>query len=134
MSDLLEQGRQVLNSQPFSNLLAAKLNTFENGSVEIEIGIRPELLQQHGFVHGGVISYLADSSLTFAGGSVLGDSVTSEFKINYVKPAIGEKLIARASVLTAGKTQAVCECKLSCVSAGDEKIVAYALGTIRKAG
>ncbi|WP_353652900.1 PaaI family thioesterase [Zhongshania aliphaticivorans] len=72
--------------------------------------MRDELKQQHGFVHGGVVSYLADNALTYAGGSVLGDSVTSEYKINCLRPALGEKLVAKATVLSSGKTQAVCQC------------------------
>jgi len=130
MSESIDKARQILQSQPFSRLLDARLTRFENGAAEIEIDIRDELLQQHGFVHGGVISYLADNSLTFAGGSLMGDSVTSEFKINYAKPAIGAKLIARATVLSTGKNQAVCECKIFCVSENGEKAVAYAQGTI----
>jgi uncharacterized protein (TIGR00369 family) len=67
--------------------------------------------RQHGFVHGGVVSYAADNALTYAGGRVLGaDVVTSEFKINYLRPAQGERLIARGAVIHAGKSQAVCRC------------------------
>jgi len=69
--------------------------------------------------------------LTFAGGSVLGDSVTVEYKINYLKPAIGSTLIARAVVISSGKTQAVCECKIFTLSEEkEEKLVAAAQGTI----
>jgi hypothetical protein len=38
----------------------------------LEMPIREELLQQNGFVHGGVVSSLADTALAFAGGSALG--------------------------------------------------------------
>ena len=58
--------------------------------------------------------------------------MTSEFKINYLRPAIGETLIARASVLSSGKKQAVCECKISVVSDKGEVMVAVAQGTISK--
>ncbi len=132
MPEPIDMARQILRSQPFSCLLNARLNKFEEGAAEIEIDIREELLQQHGFVHGGVISYLADNSLTFAGGSVLGDSVTVEFKINYAKPATGSKVVARATVLSSGRTQAVCECRIFCISQDGEKAVAYAQGTINK--
>ena len=98
----------------------------------LSIPIQDKLKQQHGFVHGGVVSYLADNALTYAGGSVLGDSVTSEYKINYLRPALGEKLIARASVVSSGKTQAVCQCKVFAVANGEERVVALAQGTIRK--
>ncbi len=132
MTELFEFGRKVLKEQPFSTLLGTELASLEPGEAVLTLAVREELKQQHGFVHGGVVSYLADNALTFAGGSVLGNSVTSEFKINYVQPAIGEKLIARASVLSSGKMQAVCECKIFVVSDRGEVMVAVAQGTINK--
>jgi acyl-coenzyme A thioesterase PaaI-like protein len=77
MEDLLDLGKQVLASQPFSVFVGAELLSFTQGYAELKIPIRPELKQQHGFVHGGVISYAADNALTFAGGSVLGPGVTT---------------------------------------------------------
>jgi uncharacterized protein (TIGR00369 family) len=56
--------------------------------------------------------------------------VTSEYKINYLRPALGESLIARATVLYAGKSQAVCRCDVLAVTAGAEKLCATAQGTI----
>ena len=91
MEDMLIWGRRVLPSQPFSVLLGAELLTFREGNAELKVPLRADLKQQHGFIHGGVISYAADNALTYAGGSVLGPSVvTSEFKINYVRPAMGD--------------------------------------------
>lgn len=132
MSELFEFGTKVLREQPFSVLVGTRLNVFEEGKAVLSLPVRDDLKQQHGFVHGGVISYLADNALTFAGGSVLGNSVTAEFKINYVRPAIGETLLARASVLSAGKKQAVCECRVFAVAGEGEKLVAAAQGTISK--
>lgn len=132
MSELFAFGKSILESQPFSQLLGAELTSFEVGSAEITLPIKDQLKQQHGFVHGGVVSYLADNCLTYAGGSVLGDSVTSEYKINYVRPAIGHTLISRATVISSGKRQAVCECKVYAVSEEGELLVASAQGTINK--
>ncbi|MBU2880165.1 MULTISPECIES: PaaI family thioesterase [Aliiglaciecola] len=132
MSELFEFGKSVLTSQPFSQLLGAQLTAFEPGKAEITQPIKDELKQQHGFVHGGVVSYLADNCLTFAGGSVLEDSVTSEYKINYLRPAIGHTLISRATAISSGKRQAVCECKVYAISEDGEKLVAVAQGAINK--
>ena len=107
MRELFEFGKGILESQPFSVLLGTELEVFEPGTAVLTLEVREELKQQHGFVHGGVLSYLADNALTYAGGSVLGDSVTSEFKINYLRPAIGRKLVAKATVLSSGRNQAV---------------------------
>lgn len=132
MSELLEFGRKILKNQPFSALLGTELEVFEPGSAVLSLSIRPELKQQHGFVHGGVVSYLADNALTYAGGSVLGDSVTSEYKINYLRPAIGDKLVARATVLSSGRNQAVCQCTVIAHGEAGERTVAVAQGTINK--
>jgi uncharacterized protein (TIGR00369 family) len=132
MNELLELGKRILKEQPFSRLLGAELTELGNGKAEIVLLVREEFKQQHGFIHGGVLSYLADNCLTYAGGSVLGNSVTSEYKINFVRPAMGEKLIARASVLSSGKRQAVCDCRIIAVSDKSEALVAVAQGTITK--
>ena len=135
MSDQLALGRSVLLSQPFSLLLGAELIHFDEGNAEIRIPIVDNLKQQHGFVHGGVISYAADNALTFAGGSVLGAGVvTSEFKINYLRPARGDYLIARAQVIHAGKSQAVCRCDVFSSDNQGERLCATAQGTIAKLG
>jgi uncharacterized protein (TIGR00369 family) len=135
VTDLMSMGQRALASQPFSALLGAQLTAFADGIAELVLPTRPELLQQHGFVHGGVLGYLADNALTFAGGSVLGEAVlTSEFKINYVRPASGERLIARAVVVGRSQTQAVCRCDIFAVKDGQEKLCAAAQGTIVKTG
>jgi uncharacterized protein (TIGR00369 family) len=132
MSELFEFAKKVLKDQPFSVLLGTELISFEPGEALLALAVREELKQQHGFADGGVVSYLADNALTYAGGSVLPNSVTSEFKINYVRPAIGEKLIARATVLSSGKQQAVCACKVLAFDGKEEVMVAIAQGTIIK--
>lgn len=101
------------------------------GHCELQVPVTGKILQQNGLVHGGVVSYAADNALTYAGGSVLGLAVvTSEFKINYVRPAIGQRLIARAEAVYAGKTQAVCRCDVFVQVDGEEKLCAVAQGTI----
>lgn len=132
MSDMLEKGREILSQQSFSLLLGAKLEAFVAGSAELSLEIRDDLKQNNGFAHGGVVSYLADNCITFAGASVLGNCVTSEYKVNYVRPAIGDKLIARSTVLYSGKRQATCECKVYAQADGEEKLVAVSLGTISR--
>lgn len=132
MTDLLEYGRKVLAEQAFSCLVGAKLLELEPGRAALSVDLLDKLKQQHGFAHGGVLSYLADNSMTYAGATILGDSVTAEYKINYVRPATGEQLIARAAVVESGRTQAVCRCEIVAVKDGSEKIVALAQGTISK--
>ena len=128
---MLKKGNDVLQQQPFSVLLGAKLTEFTSERTELRVSIRPEHLQQYGYVHGGAISYCADNAITFAGGIALKQAVvTSQFKINYVRPAMGEELIARAEPLHVGKRQAVCRCDVFSVNGSEEKLIAVAQGTI----
>jgi uncharacterized protein (TIGR00369 family) len=127
----LAMGREVLAKQSFSVLIGAELAALSTGQCELHVPVSEVVKQQHGFVHGGVLSYAADNALTYAGGTALRvPVVTSEFKINYLRPAIGDRLIARASAVHTGKTQAVCRCDVFVVQDGEEKLCAVAQGTI----
>ncbi len=131
MNPMLDAGRAVLAQQPFSALLGTELSVFEADRAVLELPLRQDLLQQNGFAHGGVLCYLADNALTFAGGGALGAAVvTSEFKINYLRPALGERLCAEASVMHAGRSQAVVRCEIYAVQGGARKLCAAAQGTI----
>jgi uncharacterized protein (TIGR00369 family) len=128
-------GQQVLAAQPFSTLIGAELVAMEEGRAELRIPIKQELLQQNGFVHGGVLSYAADNAITFAGGSVLGPSVvTAEYKINYVRPAKGSALRVEAKVINRAKRLAVCSCEVFVETEVDgkkeSKLCAVAFGSV----
>ncbi len=130
-NDMLAAGKYILSQQPFSVLLGAELTQFSMDVVEITLPLRQTLLQQFGFAHGGALSYLADNALTFAGGTALGEAIlTSGYTINYIRPAKGETLVARAKVISAGSRQAVCGCEIFAVKDGIETLCAVAQGTI----
>ncbi|MFH9859537.1 PaaI family thioesterase [Streptomyces sp. NPDC017202] len=128
----LAAARAVLDSQPFSRLIGARLTAFGEGCATLEVDLREELHQQNGFAHGGVLSYAADNALTFAGGAALGPAVlTGGFSIQYVRPATGRTLRARAEVVQAGRRQAVVRCDLHTVAEdGTERLCAVAQGTV----
>ena len=129
--DMQALGESVLAAQPFSRFLGARLDRFVEGEAQLSLALRPEFLQQHGRPHGGILSYLADNALTFAGGSLYGDGLTLEFKINYTKAAKGDTLVARARVESSGRQAAVCRCDLFSVAEdGSETLCAVAQGTI----
>src|ERR1700756_859503 len=133
MTDLLDRARGALHAQPFSVLLGTELMYVGTNELTLCLPIRDELRQQHGFVHGGVISYLADNALTFAGALALGPRVvTGEYKINFLRPAINGTLMARAQVVHAGRHQATCQCSVYVMENGDEKLVALAQGTVNR--
>jgi uncharacterized protein (TIGR00369 family) len=135
MTDLFDRARGALHAQPFSMLLGAELMHAGSDELTLCLPIRDELRQQHGFVHGGVISYLADNALTFAGALSLGPRVvTGEYKINYLRPAVKGTLIARARVVYAGRHQATCQCSVFVMEGNREKLVAVAQGTVNRIG
>lgn len=132
---MLEQGKHVIARQPFSALLGSELVEFRPGYAEIHLQIDDRLRQQRGIVHGGVLSYLVDNSLTFAGGSVLGEAcATLEMKINYLRPATNGLLVARASIVSSGKRTAVTRCEIYQMADSVETLVASAQGTIIAVG
>ncbi|MEE2034840.1 PaaI family thioesterase [Rhodococcus chondri] len=128
-----DEASEVLAAQPFSVLVGARLVTYERDRAVLEIPLRQELLQQFGFVHGGVLSYAADNAITFAAGTALGPSiVTTGFTIDYLRPAQGTLLRAEARVVESTKRRALCRCEI--VSIGDdgtEKVCAAAQGGAR---
>lgn len=128
----LRTARKVLDAQPFSRLLGARVIAFGEGAATLELDIHEDLHQQNGFVHGGVLSYAADNALTFAAGAALGPAVlTAGFSIQYVRPARGTLLRARATVVHAGRRQAVVRCDLLTVAAEEaETLCAVAQGTV----
>lgn len=131
----LALGREVLAKQPFSVLIGAELLALKPGYCELMVPMSERIQQQHGFVHGGVISYLADNALTYAGGTAMRvPVVTSEFKVNYLRPALGERFVARAAAAHVARSQSVCRCEVFALKDGQEKLIAIAQGTIARLG
>ncbi|MCF1512703.1 PaaI family thioesterase [Streptomyces glomeratus] len=128
----LALAQKVLAAQPFSNLLDARLVAFGEGEATLEVDIRDDLRQQNGFLHGGVLAYAADNTLTFAAGTVVGARLlTAGFTIDYLRPADGALLRAHAQVVRAGRSRVVCRCDLWVVdNSGVETLCAVAQGTI----
>jgi uncharacterized protein (TIGR00369 family) len=132
LTDLSAMGQAVLAAQPFSQLVGIEMTKFTTGETELRVPLRGEHMQHVGFVHGGVLASLADVALTFAGAAALGGAavITSEIKINYVRPALGGELIARAVALSAGRSQSVVRCEIYVLQDGVEKLCAAGQGTI----
>lgn len=108
--------QQALDEQPFSVLLGARVSEYGDGRAALELDIRDELRQQYGFVHGGVLAYLADNALTLAAATATGPGlITAGFTIDYLRPALGVLLRAQAWVVRAGRTRLVCRCDVSTV-------------------
>jgi uncharacterized protein (TIGR00369 family) len=126
----VDDARRVLAAQSFSQLLGTRVVDFGPGATTLGLDLADHLLQQHGFVHGGVLAYLADNAITFAGGSVLGPAVlTAAVSVRYVAPAQGDLLAHAEVVAVAGRTA---ECRCEIVS--DGVVCAVAEGSVRRTG
>src|SRR6476646_10021972 len=125
--------RSTLESQGFTKLIGAEVVAVEPNVVIMAVNRRPELLQQNGLFHGGVIAYLVDNATTAAAATVIDRAkrsvITGEYKINLLAPSSVVRLTCRAEVIKPGRTLTVVEAKVSCRIDGEEKLVAVALAT-----
>jgi uncharacterized protein (TIGR00369 family) len=113
--------------------IGARLARVVAGEIEIRVPFRPELTQQHGLLHAGVVTSALDSACGYAAFSLMPEGVgvlTVEFKTNLLAPACGEELIARGRVVRAGRTITVCQADASMLAGGAETLVATMLATI----
>jgi len=123
--------RENVGRQGFMRLVGAEISELSRGTCAIAIDRRPELLQQHGFFHGGVTAFLVDNATTIAAATSRGQpALTAEYKLNLLSPAIGERLICRARVIKPGRQVAVVAADVFCVTDGVEKHTATALASI----
>ena len=123
--------RESLSRQGFMTLVGAEIAELARGTCTLAVYRRDELLQQHGFFHGGVTAFLVDNATTIAAATSRGQpALTAEYKLNLLSPATGERLICRARVIKPGRQVAVVAADVFCVTDGIEKHTATALASI----
>jgi len=107
--------------QQFMATIGATITSVQPGEVEIELPYRTDLVQQHGFLHAGVVSSVVDSACGYAALTLMrpGSAVLSvEFKVNLLAPAQGKRFRARGRVARSGRTITVCSGELTVVESG----------------
>lgn len=125
--------RDSFGRQAFMATLGARLTRIDAGQVEIRLTPRPEITQQHGFVHAAAVAAIADSACGYAAFTLMPEGtgvLTTEYKINLLAPARGGELIARGRVVKEGRTLTVCQADVIAVSDGVERAVAVLLATV----
>lgn len=113
--------------------LGAVMGKVEPGQVEIEMPFQAGLTQQHGFIHGGIVTSILDSACWYAAFSLSApDSavLTVEYKVNFMAPAKGERLVSRGQVLRPGASITVCKGDVLAYDGGEEKLVTTMLMTM----
>ena len=114
--------------------IGAELLIVEPGKVEIALPYRSDLTQQHGYMHAGIITTIADTACGYAAYTLMpaGSEVLSvEFKVNLLRPAKGERFVAVANVLKPGRTLTVVRADVFGISESDEReLIATMLATM----
>lgn len=135
MSDTQQRVASSFAAQGLMQTLGAELVLVEDGEVHIALAFSGHLSQQHGFVHAGAITSIVDSACGYAAltkappGS---EVVTAEFKINFLRPAAGDRFLAIGKVQNAGKSLAVCTGEVRAFKGGEPvyKVIALMQATV----
>ena len=123
--DLLAQIQAINNSAAFNRWCGLEVLSASPGQIEIAMPWRNELGQYSGFLHAGLVATLIDTACGYAAATMVGPSVlAAHFSVNCLRPAVGERFIARARVIKPGKTQVFTSCELFALASGKEKLVA----------
>jgi uncharacterized protein (TIGR00369 family) len=133
MNDLHERIATSFQSQGLMTTLGAHLVSVADGEVQIELPFSSHIAQQHGYIHAGAISSVLDNACGYAALTKAPpgcEVVTAEFKINFVRPAIGERFLAIGKVQSAGKLLTVCTGEVLALSGSAWKAVAIMQATI----
>ena len=127
-----ERIRASFERQGLMKLLGAALDLVEPGRVQITLSRRPEVSQQHGYVHAGATSAIADSAGGYAALTLMpatSEVLTVEYKLNLLAPAAGD-LEAIGTVLRPGRTLTVCRLEVFSVGDGERKLIAAGQQTL----
>ncbi|RYG37562.1 MAG: PaaI family thioesterase [Burkholderiales bacterium] len=120
-------------SQGLMSTLKAELAHVSAGAVEIVLKPGGHVSQQHGFVHAGAISAIADTAAGYAALSLMPEGkgvLTTEFKINLLAPAVGDLVRAKGRVIKAGRTLTLAQTDVFAEVGGQQKLVAFLTATL----
>lgn len=129
-----EEIKQSFAKQTIMGLIGAELTRLEPGIVEITLPYRDDLAQQHGYLHAGIVTTIADSACGYAAYSLMppnSEVLSVEFKVNLLRPAKGEMFVASAEVVKSGKTLTVVRADVFAFDeSGSRELIATMLGTM----
>jgi len=129
--------RHIFDNAPFIREMGVELTSIEDGWCETQLVPDPRHRQQHGLIHAGVMATMADHTAGCAARGKVGmdqDVLTVEFKINFLRPALADRLRCRSQVLRAGKTLVICESEVYAQKKSEEKLAAKATVTLAVTG
>jgi len=124
VTDLLHTIRAINASAEFNRWCGIEVLRAEPGLVDIAMPWRVEAGQYAGFLHAGLVGALIDTACGFAAATMVGRVLASHFSVSCLRPAVGERFVARARVVKPGKQQVFTACELFAIQDGVEKLVA----------
>lgn len=133
MSSIRTRIEASFQAQGLMATLGARLVHVEEGEVHILLPYDARLTQQHGYAHAGAITSVADSACGYAALTLAPEDhevVTVEFKVNFVRPAVGERFVAMGRVRTSGRLLTVCVGEVWASVDGEDKVVSIMQATI----
>ncbi|HEV7599962.1 MAG TPA: PaaI family thioesterase [Bradyrhizobium sp.] len=125
---------ETVNAKGFSRAAGFRIVTVEPGHAELALARRDDLVQFFGHFHGGVITALADQAAGIAVTSGLPAGrigVTVELKINFLSPADGSELVARAKTLKMSGSIGVAVVEIFTRDEKSERLCAFCTATMR---
>jgi len=125
--------RESFARQGAMALIGARLAEVQPGYCAIELTPRPDIAQQHGYVHAGIVSAIVDTAGGYAGYSLFPEDssvLTVEFKLNLLAPAAGERLIAEGFVIKPGRTLAITRGEVHAEQNGKRQLIALMQQTL----
>ncbi|MGO4395486.1 PaaI family thioesterase [Variovorax sp. M-6] len=135
MNDMHQRIADSFHAQGLMATLGARLALVADGEVHIELPFSSGLSQQHGYLHAGATTSIVDTACGYAALTKAPpgfEVVTAEFKINLLRPALGERFLAIGRVQNSGKFLTVCTGEVRAFAGtGDaHKVVALMQATI----
>jgi len=131
--DFEERVRDSFARLTLMRTIGARLVKVAPGEVDIDMPVRDDLTQQHGYVAAAVVTAIVDTACGYAAMSLMpagADVLTVEYKVNFMSPARGERLLAHGRVVKPGRALTVCAGEVYALGDAAPKAVATMLGTM----
>ena len=125
--------RSSFTRQKAMALVGAELIAVAPGYCAIALTPRPEVTQQHGYVHAGVVATIVDSAGGYAGFTLFpteASVLTVEYKLNLLAPAEGDRLVAEGFVVKPGRTLVITRGEVHAERDGTRTLVALMQQTL----
>ena len=127
MPDELKRLLELGKNEPIAGFLGMRLVELSPGYARVSMQMKPEYINFHGMIFGGIISAVADQAFAYATNSVINPNVASQFNIHFIAAAgAQDELTAECRVMKSGRRVCISEIK---VTNREGQLIATATGT-----